>query len=316
MAVPVALVAALPLFSQGQTSLRHADVEDSFASGTCAVCHPAAYEQWRISRHAQSGTNAIFAVSAAHFQRPWCFNCHAPMESASEGVSCAACHVREGTILSASEPTAAAARAHPMRHEPALADASFCAGCHQFPFPDRHALDRGEVIYTSRLLQRTYSEWRRSDSERSCHSCHMKGGAHLFPGAHDEAFVRDALAVNVQRESDTVVVAEIRAKKTGHHAPTGDPFRRLVLTLCSDPQCTDAIGTAHFQRTFEGDRLSADTTVPATGARVVRLALSRAAVKAIFYRLDYFFGDSKLEPALGPSDVSFLIASGQAKGSP
>lgn len=62
---------------------------------------------------------------------------------AAEGVNCAACHVREGTILTA-RATGSSRSPHPLSYSPTLTKASFCAGCHQFNIqdPNSHPFER------------------------------------------------------------------------------------------------------------------------------------------------------------------------------
>jgi len=230
------------------------------------------------------------------------------MGVAEEGVSCAACHVRDKTVLSANEPTAAGSAAHAMRQEPQLSEASFCAGCHQFPIPDRAALMDDKIEYTNKMMQSTFSEWRRSETTRVCQDCHMEQHGHLFPGAHDETLVRGALAVDFPTRDPKRVVARVRSKRVAHRVPTGDPFRRLRVRICADEACTNVVGTAQLERSFQRDSFGEDTTVPPSGEREIEIAVTQP---GYYYVLDYFFGDPKLEHLLNPADVSFEIKRGR-----
>lgn len=127
-------------------------------SAECGRCHRTELHQWAGSRHAVSATNRLFTVSWKKEPMRWCIDCHGPVAGQrDEGVGCAACHLREGLVLTGKPPTAAAQRAHPSRHEPRLAKSDSCGECHQFNFP-RTRVD--PVDYGPNPMQNTFAEWR------------------------------------------------------------------------------------------------------------------------------------------------------------
>jgi hypothetical protein len=74
--------------------------------------------------------------------------------------------------------------------------------------------------------------------ESSCVSCHMPrlgpGPGHLshrFLGGHDEVTLRQALTVEAQRLSASVIRLILRPQQVGHALPTGDMFRRLQVRV-------------------------------------------------------------------------------------
>lgn len=105
-------------------------------AGACALCHVEIAAEWRASLHRESWSNAVFQAAYAHESLAFCRNCHAPLHqgnvptgvAASEGISCAVCHVREGTVLGTGRSVASHAVApHPVRVEPRLARVDIAA---------------------------------------------------------------------------------------------------------------------------------------------------------------------------------------------
>ncbi|MEW5851790.1 MAG: multiheme c-type cytochrome [Myxococcota bacterium] len=202
----------VPFLTRGQAPL---DVGGrNVSAADCVDCHEETVAQWQTSRHAQSFSNALFQVALQKESLDRCVNCHAPLveqrDSAlsSEGVSCAACHVRNG-------------EAH--GNNPVL-DENLCAQCHEFAFLEEHPLNRGQ------LSQGTVREWLESGSTRTCVDCHMPEGSHAFPGAHDVEMLQRALTVDVERLGDICVIS-LAATRVGHRVPTGDLFRRVDVEL-------------------------------------------------------------------------------------
>lgn len=324
----LAVLAAPPLFEQGLRPLRDVTAPpqvDSLSARACATCHEAHAAQWATSRHAAAFTNALFRASFSRDRRAWCVNCHAPLPEQrrpalspqagrdtsllEEGVTCAACHVRGGEVLSARVPRPEALQAHPVRHEPRLATAEACTGCHQFNVPH---VEARPLRYTDVPMQDTGAEWASSRAAAeglTCQGCHMGAAGHTFPGAHTPGYVAGALAVTF-REEGRALVAEVRAQGVGHRVPTGDPFRRLRLRLCRDEACAAPLATRylsrHFRGSVEGVRPGKDTTVPvetATTAPVRRLEFPLARLPSagvLHWRLDYLLAEPALEGLVPP----------------
>ncbi len=326
----LAVLAAPPLFEQGVRPLRDVTAPpqvDSLSARACATCHEAHAAQWATSRHAVAFTNALFRASFARDRRAWCVNCHAPLPEQrrpalspqagmdlsllSEGVTCAACHLRGGEVLSARVPSPEALQAHPVRHEPRLATSEACTGCHQFNVPHE---DRRHFRYSEVPMQDTGAEWATSRAAAeglTCQGCHMGASGHRFPGVHTPGYVAGALTVTF-REEGPALVAEVRSQGVGHRVPTGDPFRRLRLRLCRDEACAAPLATRFLSRGFEwtpdGVRATGDTTVPvetATSAPVRRLEFPRSRLpqpvpEVLHWRLDYLLAEPALEGLLPP----------------
>lgn len=128
---------------------------------------------------------------------------------------------------------------------PLISESQFCAPCHQFSF-------WGTPIYES------YNEWLASPYSAqgvTCQDCHMPpngdiyfaspgvGGlphppemipSHLQRGAADELLLQEtvAMTVKVQQIAGVLQVAvAITNTEAGHHVPTDQPGRHMILTV-------------------------------------------------------------------------------------
>lgn len=282
---------------------------------TCEPCHTEQYAAWSPSRHRHSMDNSIFLDGFAAEPHARCVYCHAPIESqakavlrwrpqvvrerslasvpraslAHEGITCVTCHVRDGVVMS---PNAGASSdVHPVRFEPKLREASFCANCHEFL---GHELVDGKTVLTDEKMQTTWSEWlawRDKGGKDSCQDCHMPGKSHAFRGAYDRDYLRGALALSVEREQGKLI-AVVASRGVGHAFPTGDVFRHLSLWA------DDAL-VARFGQTFAlqtmasgelGLRRTGNTSLqPSEPARVVLPVGTRRV------RVTYHFADDRHE---------------------
>ena len=139
-------------------------------------------------------------------------------------------------------------------YSPLQQQSQFCAPCHFGVFWDT-------VIYNSfgEWLESPYSN---SETGQTCQDCHMPPGltdhftrleegglirdpdtifSHLMPGASDEAFLQNAVAMSVEawRENGNIVLqVDITNDNTGHHIPTDSPLRHMILWV----QVSDSLG--------------------------------------------------------------------------
>ncbi len=233
---------------------------------TCEACHSEQHAAWSQSRHRASFDNAVFLEGFAVEPHARCVYCHAPSPEQSkallrqratlvrerslasvpvaslahEGISCVTCHLRGDTVMT---PNAGVTSdAHPLRHEPAMAESSFCAGCHEFR---GHDVVDGKTVLNDEKLQTTWSEWtawRARGGEGTCQSCHMPGKAHTFRGAYDLDYLRGALSLKLEPARGRYV-AVLESRGVGHSFPTGDVFRHLRLWADDTP-------VARFGQTF------------------------------------------------------------------
>jgi hypothetical protein len=318
-----------PLFSRGHAPLR-TGAGAAISSRACQGCHEEIYAQWERSRHAQAWSNALFTASFGDQGRSsWCVHCHAPLVEQrtqaflgeppgtpllQEGVNCAACHIREGRILTAQTPSLAAREAHPVRHEPELRTADFCGGCHEFHLPDRSAPGRPD---TPLLMQQTLKEWRASEAAsrgETCQACHMAGGSHTFPGSHNLEFVRGALEIDWRWSGPSTVCAVLRARNVGHAIPTGDPFRRLRLRVCQDEACTPPLGQRYLSREISWvgeefiERPDSRLAPPPAPDRTECFELPQGTL-ASSWKLEFLYAEPRIEGQL-PESVSRAFVSG------
>jgi len=223
----------------------------------CNACHYGAHDGWAASTHAVGWTSAAFRDAVEAAQMPACKVCHLPLAVQSpdqllylegapndpdarpnleydatlhaEGVTCAACHIRDGQVVGA-RPEGEAP--HPVAHSPSMRTSAFCAPCHQLTWPG-----------ADRPLYDTFGEWERSPQGRAgiqCQDCHMGPGAgaarlgpnHAFPASPARAvsLLLHLDGVDLVRGGDPLV-ATIRLQNTGagHAFPTGSPFRAVQM---------------------------------------------------------------------------------------
>lgn len=211
------------------------------AAGACAECHAAVSSEWAHSRHAVAWTNGIFQREYQRQPLDWCVHCHAPLAdtgvqgppvvsaAATEGVSCAVCHLRDGQILSAARRDGSP---HDTRVVPGFGGADYCAGCHQFNFPVVE--EDGRVVrYTDHPMQKTVAEFRAgpyADQPGECLGCHgLTPAGHRYPGGHAPEALDDAVALDVCRADRSTLRMVLSNVGAGHAIPTGDLHRHFQL---------------------------------------------------------------------------------------
>lgn len=268
-AVPEAIevVQAGPLFGSGlpiaieQTPEGLANVS---AQG-CNACHFQAHEDWASSDHANAWANETFQAALARAGGSTaCSQCHLPLINQhaklaagyidgdlsrpnlqtndiwdatlmSEGVTCAACHIRDGKIVG-TRPIADAP--HPMAVSEELGQSAVCATCHQMTWEGAD-----QPFYD------TFREWEGSAYAAAgvrCQDCHMPPKAGLatatrFAASPAHSFTADtARAVSVlidlesaelQRGQPFPVQIRIQNTGAGHHFPTGSPFKAYAVRV-------------------------------------------------------------------------------------
>lgn len=129
----------------------------SLKAESCGACHTDIYKEWRTSIHAQAYDDPFFQAYWTKDKHTWvCLNCHTPLENQQptlikeiprdrveramqepnphydadyqrEGVTCAACHVRDGVILGPFEDAKAP---HPTKYDPMFRTTQLCYRCH------------------------------------------------------------------------------------------------------------------------------------------------------------------------------------------
>mgnify|MGYP003334752877 FL=1 len=175
-----------------------------------------------------------------------------------EGVTCAACHVRDGTILGTHASKAAP---HPVVVSDELTDPKLCATCHQLSWPDG-----------DRPFYDTYGEWKASAYSTAgitCQDCHMApvagvpvaGSQGTAPSHAFSADPRRALSAlvslpsaRITRGQATELTLTLQNTGAGHSVPTGSPFSSLkvdvVLLDAANKELAPAFSTV-LARTVE-----------------------------------------------------------------
>ena len=246
---------------------------DSLKAESCGQCHQAIYDEWKTSVHSKAYQDPFFHAYWTKDKHSWvCLNCHAPLENQQatlikdiprdrvekahqetnpqfdpeyqkEGVTCAACHVRDGVILGPFEDSAAP---HPTKFDPNFHTAQVCYRCHN--------VISGPAQFYNVGPCGTYAEYEGKFfmKERGfiCQSCHMpeiqrpvatdgpirQGRQHLWRGGHDPEMIKRAVAIQLVAnpsapkpgENVEVTLTLINAG-AGHKLPTGDPDRHFTV---------------------------------------------------------------------------------------
>lgn len=246
---------------------------ESLRAEECGRCHKEIYKEWKSSIHAHAYGDPFFQAYWKKDDNIWvCLNCHTPLENQQptlihsipndrveravqtpnprydpeyqqEGVTCAACHVRDGVIYGPFDDSVAP---HPTQFDPDFRTTKICYRCHNVvsgPFQFYNVGPCG-----------TYAEFEgeffMKEKGFICQDCHMPeitrpvaagapirhGRQHLWRGGHDPEMIKRAVAVQVQAyplepgpgETVSLSLTLINAG-AGHKIPTGDPDRHFTV---------------------------------------------------------------------------------------
>lgn len=270
----------------------------SMSAQACNACHYAAHDGWVRSPHATGWRAADWVAAVRDVGTPACASCHLPLRDqhgerwgfdddrvdhpirspnptwdatlAIEGVTCAACHVRDGVVLSSHPPNLDQTAPHPLAWAPDLTRSEGCAACHQLTWPG------ADVPFYD-----TFGEWQRSPhavAGITCQDCHLSPGAaerSLGPDHGMQAAAGRAVSVLVDLPAATltrggaVMEVTVRLQNTGagHAWPTGSPFSgaRLSVALVGPDGTQVPVGDAPLARQI-------DTIPPYSTLRDTRLA--------------------------------------------
>lgn len=249
----------------------------------CANCHPDFYAEWRTTIHSQAWTEPYFQVDW-HFdnKQQICKNCHTPLDKQQEqlvvgfndeekwdpvlvpnpdydarlqqeGVTCAACHLRDGFILGVYGLENAP---HPVRK---LDNPNrICLGCHVvsgdrwdnfFRFPPCGTVAEIQTTQGIKSIKGMDNLTTDAVAKLGCVGCHMPliqrplvpGSLsrvvrrHLWRGGHDPKMVQSGLDFKFKEimTEDANRRFELTLTNTGatHYLPTGTPDRHLTVRL-------------------------------------------------------------------------------------
>ncbi len=264
-APPPTVPEAPPLFPEGVPVSLDAVPEGlaSLSAQACAACHVQIHDDWSGSGHQDAWRDSDFQTAmGAVGDSTACTGCHLPLTNQhprlaigynagdlarpdlqpntqwdptlmTEGVTCAACHIRDGKVLSTRVVEAAP---HAMAVSSELASSASCATCHQLTWPEAD-----QPFYD------TYGEWERSPYAEAgvrCQDCHMPPTAGVAVASRyatqaGHGFAADTgrgVSVLVEVDHPEVVRGEafavrVRIQNTGagHSFPTGSPFKATVV---------------------------------------------------------------------------------------
>lgn len=263
------------------------EILNSLSAKECANCHQEFYDEWRTTIHSQAWSDPYFQADWKHDgSQQICRNCHTPLDKQQpqsvigfknqdkwdpilqanpqfdkalqhEGVTCNACHLREGKIVGIIGNTNAP---HPVKK---LDNPNqICVRCHVvegerwdtfFRFPPCGTVAE---IQSSSTIKNKSGELAVLDvATLGCVECHMPaierplvtGGKvrtvrqHLWRGGHDPEMVSSALSIkftenkppNKNKKNDNVRQFILTLENTGaaHYLPTGTPDRHLTIEI-------------------------------------------------------------------------------------
>jgi len=260
----------------------------------CGGCHQDAAHEWSQTMHAHVWDDDAFQADWRHEQNnPICLNCHTPLDrqqqnlvltskggdrwstaSASnpafdpalqkQGVTCAACHVRDGKVYGPFQNVAA-----PHQTAAWTSPNESCVRCHLaantskasfLSKPPCGTIAEIEAARTDAASQKPSDDGFLESSPISnpaalgCVECHMPaverpltpggpvraGRRHLWKGGHDPETVRAALTIDFAKAAASPDAYTLTIANTGanHDVPTGPADRQLTVTL----QVIDAQG--------------------------------------------------------------------------
>lgn len=265
------------------------EVLGNLSAKECATCHQEFYDEWQTTIHSKAWTEP-------YFQTDWKFDrsqhscrlCHTPLDRQQpqkvlgyrdtdkwdpilennpdfdqklqhEGVTCAACHYRDGKIVGVFGNTNAP---HPVKK---LDDPNqVCVRCHIvegdkwdtfFRFPPCGTVAEIESSIPKVMKSHSGEQQVAKSSSLGCVQCHMpvvkrplvKGGVvrqtrhHYWRGGHDPEMVKKALSIkftemvleNSEPSDQNKRQFTLTIENTGaaHYVPTGTPDRHLTIQL-------------------------------------------------------------------------------------
>ncbi len=303
------------LFASGEAAVPFQELPESLpsiSSQTCNACHGALVEQWSGSGHGGTWQSPLYRKALESAGNPqYCLRCHLPLQNQrselirgydeatmakprlepnprfdptlqGEGVTCAACHVRDGVVYGP-RTLRPGTSPHPVYHHPDLGESVTCAACHQLAWPGTE----------EQPLYDTYREWQGSpwaEAGIGCQDCHMPltlgpvsgerfaaHRSHQVLGSADDATLARAVTVQLgtlpprlQRGTELPIRIEVMNTGAGHHVPTGNPHAWIEVKLVVDGVegwSTDPVSWP-IRRVVDLDGehvLGEDTRIPAGG---------------------------------------------------
>jgi len=235
-----------PIAAQGPPPAHYSTLESDLTPAACGSCHQQQLEDWSGARHSKAMGPGVMGQLVDMLPGDpgtvtLCQQCHAPLaeqqpnspisdpELRSQGMVCAACHLRKRQVFGppartasrVSSGTKAPHNGFTPRQE--FTRSEFCAGCHQF--------SPGGFAINGKLLENTFEEWKASSyatENIQCQSCHMPDRRHLWRGIHDPEMVKKGVTIEVKipaggfasSEQQLSIPIAVSNSGTGHRFPT------------------------------------------------------------------------------------------------
>lgn len=333
---------------------------ESLSADGCAGCHQDFYDEWQTTIHSQAWTDPYFQVDFEFDgAQQNCLNCHIPLDNQQEnlvtgfrdtdrwdpilepnpdfdaelqqeGVTCTACHLRDGKLVGV---LGTETDAHPVK---TLSDPNqICVRCHVvsgerwdtfFKFPPCGTVAEIQATHKKEGGTGSSGEIVRSDTAAlGCVECHMpkveralvEGGPvrtvrrHLWRGGHDPSMVKggldvefDELAADGKNRRFQLTITNTGA---AHYLPTGTPDRHLVVSL----RLLDGQGSVLDEQTHDIKRTIMwrpfiidlwDTRLPRGEPRTYEYEIDAddlAAAQTVEASVEYFLVNEKRRKRIG-----------------
>jgi hypothetical protein len=186
----------------------------------CMTCHAPLSEQMSFLAEGKEDAAKKYAKNPSY-----------DLQHQLQGITCAACHLRQHRRFGPPKAEGAAAANYPpgMRNHAGVERTShferaeFCKECHQFD-------PEATVLVNGKPMQDTFREWKKSiwgQGAASCQECHMPNRRHLWKGIHDAEWVRGGVRFEAEiRDRPSALggalemQVEVANAAVGHKFPT------------------------------------------------------------------------------------------------
>ena len=271
----------IPLSKHWEIPIPHQEIPAglvSISAVSCSACHQEIYDEWKQSTHA-------VAFQDLQFQAEWkkdgiltCLNCHTPLQNQQEfivkglingnyktpvkepnphfdkklqleSITCATCHIRDGSVIGAGGNTNAP---HKTTKDVEFLSEKLCISCH-------NVIDELNpvLVCTFETGEEWGNNWARK-SGKNCITCHMpeierpiftgmenrKSHFHNFPGSGIPKFFNmkaselESLEIKESKVDTLYSVGKsldyslkVKNRFAGHSVPTGDPERFFLISF-------------------------------------------------------------------------------------
>jgi len=237
----------------------------SLKAQDCGICHSEIYQEWQTSLHSKAFIDPFFTAYLKKDKGdPTCSVCHTPLENQSpiilssesghyddlkttpnpkfdpelqkEGVTCAACHVKNGIIYGPYRKKDLNSP-HPVAYDEKFLKKSLCKQCHEVPSKEFSLMSEG---ICSTGMESDTGMW--AARGYICQDCHMpivkrplmtgypsrEGRKHTWPGAYSTHQLKKVFRFKAE-QTDSNLLITITNAGAGHKVPTGDTDRFIIL---------------------------------------------------------------------------------------